>query len=74
MHILLWVWERFPELRPAMAMASIPDFADDGDVPRSSWWHDVDKMRNSGFAHEVLTTLKEFERRPEKIRVEALQE
>jgi hypothetical protein len=32
----LWVWERFPELRPAMVMAGVLDSANDGDVPRTS--------------------------------------
>jgi hypothetical protein len=37
MHILqLLVWECFPELRPAMAMASASESADDGGVPRAS--------------------------------------
>jgi hypothetical protein len=59
MHILhLRVWERFPELRLALAMASIPDSADDADVPRASRWHDVHKAVDPGFAHAVYTAPK----------------
>jgi hypothetical protein len=51
MHILqLWVWERFPELRPALAMAGVLDSAD---VTRASRWHDVHKALDLGFAHAV---------------------
>ena len=61
MHILqLWVWERFPELRPAMAMASILDYADDGDVPRASRWHDAHWALDPRFFHAVFMTPKEF--------------
>jgi hypothetical protein len=62
MHILqLWVWERFPELRPALAMAGVLDSAD---VTRASRWHDVHKALDLGFAHAVYTAPKEFEWRP----------
>ncbi|KAF0921642.1 hypothetical protein E2562_011389 [Oryza meyeriana var. granulata] len=42
MHILLlWVWERFPELRPDMA--STTPGTDARRVPRATRWHDVHK-------------------------------
>ncbi|XP_066329007.1 uncharacterized protein [Miscanthus floridulus] len=64
MHILqLWVSERFPD-RLAMAMVSVPDSVDGGDVPRASRWHDVHKAMDPGFAHAVFTAPKEFEWRP----------
>ena len=59
MHILhLRVWDRFPELCPALVMASILDSADDGDVPRASRWHDVHKALDPWFAHAVYTAPK----------------
>jgi hypothetical protein len=65
MHIHeLWVWERFPKLRPAMAMTSVPNSADNGDVPRASRWHDIHKVLDPGFAHAVFMTSKGFEWRP----------
>jgi hypothetical protein len=65
MHILqLLVWECFPELRPAMAMASASESADDGGVPRASQWHSVHKALDLGFAHAVFMASKEFEWRP----------
>lgn len=63
MHILqLCVWERFPELRPAMA--SVSESVDDGGTPRASRWHNVYKALDLGFAHAVLMASKEYEWRP----------
>uniref|UniRef100_A0A0A9EJM8 Aminotransferase-like plant mobile domain-containing protein n=1 Tax=Arundo donax TaxID=35708 RepID=A0A0A9EJM8_ARUDO len=60
MHILqLWVWERFPELRPEMA--STPDHRE---VPRAARWHDVFKELNPKYVHAVFISPKEFEWRP----------
>jgi hypothetical protein len=44
-----------------MAMASDPDYADDGDVPRDSQWHDAHRALDPRFVHAVFTTSKEFE-------------
>ncbi|XP_025791614.1 uncharacterized protein LOC112872777 [Panicum hallii] len=67
MHILqLWVWERFPELRPS-APAGIPDSAGGGDVPvpRAARWHDVaGRALDPGYLHAVLAAPKVFEWRP----------
>ncbi|XP_066313121.1 uncharacterized protein [Miscanthus floridulus] len=70
MHILqLWVWERFPELRPAtVATASVPADATDGEdvmlLPRAAQWHDVHRALDPGYARAVFTAPKEFEWRP----------
>ncbi|RLN42304.1 hypothetical protein C2845_PM01G36710 [Panicum miliaceum] len=66
MHILqLWVWERFPELRPS-APACIPDSAGgDVPVPRAARWHDVaGRALDPGYLHAVLAAPKVFEWRP----------
>jgi hypothetical protein len=66
MHIVqLWVWERFPELRPPVTTAAgIPDTAG-GDVPRAARWHDVvGKALDPGYVHSVFVEPKKFEWRP----------
>ncbi|CAL4942919.1 unnamed protein product [Urochloa decumbens] len=69
MHILqLWVWERFPELRPATAASLIPVPAaagNDDDVPRAVLWHDVvGEALEPSYVRAVLAAPKKFEWRP----------
>ncbi|KAL6637606.1 hypothetical protein ACP70R_025178 [Stipagrostis hirtigluma subsp. patula] len=62
MHILqLWVWERFPELRPEMSSSLAPDAPE---VPRVARWHDNYKVHDSRYVYGVLMSPKEFEWRP----------
>jgi hypothetical protein len=68
MHILqLWVWERFPELRPATAAtASVSADSTVGEdvmlLPRAARWHDVHRALDH--ARAVFTAPKEFQWRP----------
>ncbi|CAN6323443.1 unnamed protein product [Urochloa humidicola] len=63
MHILqLWVWERFPELRPKNArFRRAPDVSG---VPRVARWHDVRSVLDTRYVYRVLMSPKEFEWRP----------
>ncbi|CAN6323441.1 unnamed protein product [Urochloa humidicola] len=61
-HILqLWVWERFPELRPELASSPAPG---DHDMPRAARWHAVVNRFSSKHVHAVFMLPKEFEWRP----------
>jgi len=62
MHIVqLWVWERFPQLRPEPVSSPAPG---NHDTPRAARWHDVAKRFSSKHAHAVFMSPKEFEWRP----------
>nr|CAB3499105.1 unnamed protein product [Digitaria exilis] len=62
MHILqLWVWERFPQLRPELASSPAPG---DHDISRIARWHDVVKRFSSKHVHAVFMSPEEFEWRP----------
>ncbi|XP_025792595.1 uncharacterized protein LOC112873764 [Panicum hallii] len=62
MHIVqLWVWERFPQLRPEPVSSPAPG---NHDMPRAARWHDVVKRFSSKHAHTVFMSPKEFEWRP----------
>ncbi|OEL14602.1 hypothetical protein BAE44_0024379 [Dichanthelium oligosanthes] len=62
MHILqLWVWERFPELRPEMASSPAPDVSG---VPRVARWHNIRNVLDTRYVYRVLMSPKEFEWRP----------
>ncbi|CAN6304497.1 unnamed protein product [Urochloa humidicola] len=65
MILQLWVWEHFPELRPATA-AGIPLPAGGGDdVPRAARWHDVvGEALEPGYVRAVFAAPKKFEWRP----------
>ncbi|KAL6847590.1 hypothetical protein ACP4OV_022616 [Aristida adscensionis] len=59
MHILLlWVWERFPQLRPEAASSPAPD--DRAVVPRAARWQDVAKRLKRKHVHAVFMSPKEF--------------
>ncbi|RLN39213.1 uncharacterized protein C2845_PM01G36700 [Panicum miliaceum] len=61
-HIVqLWVWERFPQLRPEPVSSPAPG---NHDMPRAARWHDVAKRFSSKHAHAVFMSPKEFEWRP----------
>ncbi|BAH92227.1 serine/threonine-protein phosphatase 7 long form homolog [Oryza sativa Japonica Group] len=65
MHILhLWVWERFPQLRPAMATTTIPATTDACRVPMAARWHGVHKALDPQFVHGVFMSPDKFEWRP----------
>uniref|UniRef100_A0A0D9VVR1 Aminotransferase-like plant mobile domain-containing protein n=1 Tax=Leersia perrieri TaxID=77586 RepID=A0A0D9VVR1_9ORYZ len=64
MHVLLlWVWERFPQLRPDMA--STPDTGTDARrallVAR---WHDAHKAFDDWYVHGVFMSPDKFDWRP----------
>ncbi|KAE8771788.1 hypothetical protein D1007_56293 [Hordeum vulgare] len=60
LHILqLWVWERFPELRPA-----INSHGGDPGMPRAAKWHDIRKPLDPGYIHAVFMSPEEFIWRP----------
>ena len=62
LHILqLWVWERFPELRPEMESTSCRD---DPGVPRAARWRNVKKALDPRYIHSVFMSPEEFEWRP----------
>ncbi|CAL4934476.1 unnamed protein product [Urochloa decumbens] len=63
MHILqLWVWERFPELRPKNArLRRAPDVSG---VPRVVRWHDVRSVLDTRYVYRVLMSPKKFEWQP----------
>ncbi|CAN6304498.1 unnamed protein product [Urochloa humidicola] len=63
MHILqLWVWERFPELRPKnLRFRRAPNVSG---VPRVARWHDVRSVLDTRYVYRVLMSPKEFEWRP----------
>ncbi|CAN6292874.1 unnamed protein product [Urochloa humidicola] len=62
MHILqLWVWERFPQLRPEPVSSPAPGVRD---MPRAARWHDVVKRFSSKHVYAVFMSPKEFEWRP----------
>ncbi|XP_034571401.1 uncharacterized protein [Setaria viridis] len=61
-HILqLWVWERFPQLRPELARSPAPG---DHEMPRAARWRDIVKRFSSKHVHAVFMSPKEFEWRP----------
>ncbi|KAM3278399.1 hypothetical protein ACQJBY_045954 [Aegilops geniculata] len=63
LHILqLWVWERFPELRPEIP--STASHGDDPGVPRAAKWHNIRNQLDPGYIHAVLMSPEEFEWRP----------
>uniref|UniRef100_A0A0D9Z9M1 Aminotransferase-like plant mobile domain-containing protein n=1 Tax=Oryza glumipatula TaxID=40148 RepID=A0A0D9Z9M1_9ORYZ len=65
MHILLlWVWERFPQLRPAMATTTTPATTDACRVPMAARWHGVHKALDPQFVHGVFMSPDKFEWRP----------
>lgn len=72
MHILqLWVWERFPELRPATATSVVQADSTDADgeddvllLPRAARWHDVHRALDPGYARAVFMAPKQFQWRP----------
>lgn len=74
MHILqLWVWERFPELRPTPASTPDSSFSGDGAVvPRVARWHDVGKAMEPGYIQAVFKAPGRFEWRPYGIRAPPL--
>ncbi|KAM0845460.1 hypothetical protein ACQ4PT_056363 [Festuca glaucescens] len=62
LHILqLWVWERFPELRPETKSTSRRD---DPGAPRAARWHNVKKALHPSCIHSVFMSPEEFEWRP----------
>ncbi|KAK1627627.1 hypothetical protein QYE76_001942 [Lolium multiflorum] len=64
LHILqLWVWERFPELRPETKSASRRD---DPGAPRAAHWHNVKRALHPSFIHSVFMSPDEFQWRPYK--------
>jgi hypothetical protein len=68
LHILqLWVWERFPELRPETASTPTPAAPDDRDVPRAvRRWHGAQarKVLDPRYVHAVLMSPARFEWAP----------
>ncbi|XP_034570540.1 uncharacterized protein [Setaria viridis] len=57
----LWVWERFPELRPEEAARSTPP----RDAPRAvRRWHDAHKVFDPRYVHAVLMSPAKFEWAP----------
>ncbi|CAN6317784.1 unnamed protein product [Urochloa humidicola] len=63
LHVLqLWVWERFPELRPETAARPTPP----RDVPRAvrRWEGARSKVFDAGYIHAVLMSPAEFEWAP----------
>nr|XP_020197482.1 uncharacterized protein LOC109783281 [Aegilops tauschii subsp. strangulata] len=65
LHILqLWVWERFPELRPEAEIPSTASHGDDPGMPRAAKWHNVRNPLDPGYIHAVLMSPEEFEWRP----------
>ncbi|XP_034570541.1 uncharacterized protein [Setaria viridis] len=62
MQILqLWVWERFPELRPKMVSSRAPDVVG---MPSVARWHNVRNVLDTKYVYRVLMSPKEFEWRP----------
>uniref|UniRef100_A0ACD5XY85 Uncharacterized protein n=1 Tax=Avena sativa TaxID=4498 RepID=A0ACD5XY85_AVESA len=62
LHILqLWVWERFPELRPEIESTSRRD---DPGAPRAAQWHNVKKPLHPRYIHSVFMSPEEFDWRP----------
>ncbi|VAI37209.1 unnamed protein product [Triticum turgidum subsp. durum] len=60
LHILqLWVWERFPELRPA-----INSHGGDPSMPRATKWHNIRNPLDPGYIHAVFMSPEEFKWRP----------
>jgi Plant mobile domain len=58
-HILqIWIWERFPGLRP-----ETQNLIKDGE-PRAARWHDVGKKLDLGLVQSVLSTPNAFHYRP----------
>ncbi|KAF7067886.1 hypothetical protein CFC21_073714 [Triticum aestivum] len=60
LHILqLWVWERFPELCPAIN-------SHDGDpgMPRAAKWYNIRRMLDPGHIHAVFMSPEAFQWRP----------
>ncbi|XP_037438447.1 uncharacterized protein LOC119306286 [Triticum dicoccoides] len=65
LHILqLWVWERFPELRPEAEIPSTASHGDDPGVPRAAKWHNIRNPLDHGYIHAVLMSPEEFQWRP----------
>ncbi|XP_037436317.1 uncharacterized protein LOC119303303 [Triticum dicoccoides] len=63
LHILqLWVWERFPELRPETPNTA--SHGDDQGMPRAVKWHNIRNPLDPGYIHAVLMSPEEFEWRP----------
>ncbi|KAM3260559.1 hypothetical protein ACQJBY_051687 [Aegilops geniculata] len=63
LHILqLWVWERFPELRPATPNTASHD--DDPGMPRAAKWHNIRHPLDPVYIHAVLMSPEEFQWRP----------
>ncbi|RLN38805.1 hypothetical protein C2845_PM01G36690 [Panicum miliaceum] len=59
---VLWVWERFPELRPETASTPTPAGPDDRDVPRAvRRWHGARKVLDPRYVHAVLMSPARFE-------------
>ncbi|XP_051185273.1 uncharacterized protein [Lolium perenne] len=62
LHILqLWVWERFPELRPETKSTSRRD---DPAAPRAAHWHNAKKALHPSYIHSVFMSPDEFQWRP----------
>ncbi|WVZ59686.1 hypothetical protein U9M48_009796 [Paspalum notatum var. saurae] len=63
MHILqVWLWERFPQLRPEKTnTAAAPDDVPGGGVPRVARWHDVCTALDTRYVHKVLVSPESFE-------------
>ncbi|KAM3278401.1 hypothetical protein ACQJBY_045956 [Aegilops geniculata] len=60
LHILqLWVWERFPELCPA-----INSHGGDPGMPRAAKWYNIRRMLDPGHIHAVFMSPDEFKWRP----------
>uniref|UniRef100_A0A0D9XY91 Aminotransferase-like plant mobile domain-containing protein n=1 Tax=Leersia perrieri TaxID=77586 RepID=A0A0D9XY91_9ORYZ len=55
--VLLWVWERFPKLRPA-AIAGVHG------APRAARWHNARKMFDAGYIRAMFMSPVGFEWRP----------
>ncbi|KAL6878244.1 hypothetical protein ACP4OV_012415 [Aristida adscensionis] len=65
MEILqLWVWERFPELRPEMASSSPNGVISATAVPRVARWQGASKTLNPNYVRAVLMSPKDFLWRP----------
>jgi hypothetical protein len=63
LHILqLWVWERFPELRPETKSTSRRD--DPAAPPRATHWHNVKRALHPSYIHSVFMSPDEFDWRP----------
>jgi hypothetical protein len=57
----LWVWERFPQLRPKMVSSRAPDASG---MPRVARWHNVHNVLDTRYVYRVLMSPRKFEWQP----------